>query len=219
MTPANRGWTYLGLCVALFATPAVALTFKLLGFTRSDSLAVVVRELVILALVGFLFWLIRARERLPLSSIGLQRGPVLPMIFWTIAVLLAFLAALFACLGLVLPALGLEYGGASGPAASLAVTALVVTRAGIAEEVFYRGYAIERIKALTGSTAIAAFVPLILFAAFHYTQGVAGVIVALCVGAVATAFFLWRRNLAVLIVAHFLTDFIPNVAFPMMSGR
>jgi membrane protease YdiL (CAAX protease family) len=129
----------------------------------------------------------------------------------------AFAAALFLCLGVVLPALGLKYGSGGGPAASLLVTALVVARAGLAEEIFYRGYAIERIQALTGNRAVAALVPLIMFASFHFSQGIAGILVALFVGAVATTVYLWKRNLVILIAAHFLLDFIPNVLLPLVS--
>ena len=218
--PANRAWTYAGLIIALFGIPAATLIFKLGGYSRADSGAVVVRELVVLALVGLLLWLVRAGERLPLSSIGLKRQPVGSAILWSLAALLAFAAALFACLGLILPALGLTYGtSGGGPAVSMAVTALVVIRAGIAEEVFYRGYAIERIEALSGSSTLAAVVSLLLFAGFHFSQGIAGIIIALCIGAAATAIYLWRRNLVILIVAHFLTDFIPNVLIPLVTGK
>jgi membrane protease YdiL (CAAX protease family) len=215
--PANRAWTYAGLIIALFGIPAATIGFKLAGFTKADSGAVVVREFRVLALVALLMWIVRAGERLPLSSIGLKRQPVVPAILWSLAALCAFLAAVFACLLLILPALGLTYGQGGGPAVSMAVTLLVVIRAGLAEEVFYRGYAIERIEALTGSTAIAAIVPLIMFAGFHFSQGVAGVIIAFTVGAVATAIYLWKRNLVILIAAHFLTDFIPNVLLPLIG--
>ena len=102
---------------------------------------------------------------------------------------------------------------------SLAVTTLVVMRAGIAEEIFYRGFAIERIEALTGSTFLAAVVPLVLFAAFHFSQGVAGVLISLFVGAAATGIYLWKRNLTILIAAHFTLDFVPNVLFPLFAGE
>src|SRR5436190_10186335 len=69
LSPSNRAWTYAGLVMALFGAPAVVVLFKLAGFTRADFGATVVRELIILALVTFLFWIIRAREKLPLSSI------------------------------------------------------------------------------------------------------------------------------------------------------
>ena len=214
----NRAWTYAGLAIALFAIPAVNLTFKLAGYKRADSSAVVVRELIVLAFVGLLLWIVRAGERLPLSSIGLKRQPIGPAILWALAAFLAFAAAVAACLLVILPVLGLTYGTSGGLALSLAVTSLVVIRAGVAEELFYRGFAIERIEALTGSRAIAAVVPLIMFAGFHFSQGIAGVIIAFCVGAVATAIYLWKRNLVILIAAHFLIDFIPNVLLPLIAG-
>jgi membrane protease YdiL (CAAX protease family) len=215
----GRAWTYAGLALALFGIPVVNWIFKLAGFTRNDDGAIVVRELAILALVALLLWIIRSGERLPLSSIGLKRQPIGPAILWTLAAMVAFAAALFLCLGLLLPALGLTYGSQGGPAVSLAVTTLVVMRAGIAEEVFYRGFAIERIEALTGSRPIAAVVPLILFAGFHFSQGIAGVLIALFVGAAATAIYLWKRNLPILIAAHFTLDFVPNVLIPLIAGK
>ena len=89
-----------------------------------------------------------------------------------------------AALGL-LQMLGLHYGsGSSAFVPPLWATALVVLRAGIAEEVCFRGYAIERIEALTGGRAVAGLVPLIAFASFHYRQGIAGILVALILGAI-----------------------------------
>jgi uncharacterized protein len=215
---AGRAWTYAGIAIALFGIPATNLIFKLAGFTRADDNAIVVRELAILALVALLLWIVRSGERLPLSSIGIRRQPIGTAILWTFVAMVAFAATLFFCIGLLLPALGLTYGSQGGPAVSLAVTTLVVMRAGIAEEVFYRGFAIERIEALTGSRPIAAVVPLILFAGFHYSQGIAGVIIAFFVGAAATAIYLWRRNLVILIAAHFTLDFVPNVLIPLVAG-
>lgn len=219
VSPSSRRWTYAGLAIALFGIPAANLVFKLAGYTRADDNAIVVRELAILALVGFLLWIIRTGERLPLSSIGIRRQPIGPAILWTVIAMIAFAAALFLCLGLLLPALGMTYGSQGGPAVSLAVTTLVVMRAGIAEEIFYRGFAIERIEALTGSRALAALVPLVMFAGFHFSQGMAGVIIAFFVGAAATAIYLWKRNLVILIAAHFTLDFVPNVLIPLVAGE
>lgn len=216
---AGRTWTYAGLVIALFGLPAANWIFKLAGFTRSDDGAIVVREVGMLALVALLLWIIRSGERLPFSSIGLKRQPIGIAILWTLVTIVAFAAALFLCLGLLLPALGLTYGSQGAPAVSLAVTSLVMVRAGAAEEIFYRGFAIERIEALTGSTAVAAVVPLVLFASFHFWQGIAGVLIALFVGAAATAIYLWRRNLVILIAAHFTLDFVPNVVIPLIAGK
>jgi len=219
VSAAARSWTYLGLAIALLGIPAASVIFRAAGFTRNDDGAIVVRELAILALVGVLLWIVRRREGAPLSSIGIRPQTVGSAILWTLATMLAFAAALFFCLGLLLPGLGLAYGSQGAPAVSLAVTTLVVLRAGIAEEIFYRGYAIERLEALTGSRAVAAVVPLLMFAGFHFSQGVAGVLISFFVGAVATAIYLWKRNLVILMAAHFTLDFVPNVLMPLIARQ
>jgi membrane protease YdiL (CAAX protease family) len=215
--PANRTWTFVGLAIALFGTPAVVILFKLAGFTRADFGATVVRELIILALVAILFWIIRSREKLPLSSIGLRPQKIVPAILWSLAVMLLFGVGIAACL-VVLPLVGLSYGSSSGPAVPLGVSLLLYARAGIAEEVFYRGYAIERIDALTGNRAASALIPLLIFAGGHFSQGIAGIIITFVIGAIATAIYLWKRNLLILIIAHFMVDFIPNVLLPLLFG-
>jgi membrane protease YdiL (CAAX protease family) len=215
--PASRTWTYVGLAIALFGAPAVVILFKLAGFTRADFGATIVRELIILALVAILFWIIRSREKLPLSSIGLRPQKIVPVILWSLAVMLLFGVGIAACL-LVFPLIGLSYGSSSGPAVPLGVSLLLYARAGIAEEVFYRGYAIERIDALTGNRAAGALIPLLIFAGGHFSQGAAGIIITFVIGAIATAIYLWKRNLLILIIAHFMVDFIPNVLLPLLFG-
>ncbi|MFL6730030.1 MAG: CPBP family intramembrane glutamic endopeptidase [Sphingomicrobium sp.] len=214
---AGRTWTYAGLAIALFAAPAVVILFKLAGFTRADFGAMVARELIILALVGILLWIVRAREQLPLSSIGLKPQKILPALGWSIAAMLLFGVGIAACL-VVFPLIGLSYGSSPGPAVPIGVSLLLYARAGIAEEVFYRGYAIERIEALTGNRVAAAAVPLLIFAGSHFSQGVAGILITFVIGAIATAIYLWKRNLLILIVAHFMVDFIPNVLLPLIFG-
>jgi len=217
VSPAGRVWTYAGLAIALFGAPAVVVLFKLAGFGRADFGATVVRELIILALVAILFWIIRTREKLPLSSIGLRSQKVGPAALWSLAVVLMFGVGIAACL-LVFPLIGLSYGSSSGPAVPLGVSLLLYARAGIAEEVFYRGYAIERIEALTGNRVMAAAIPLLIFAGGHFSQGFAGILITFVIGAIATAIYLWKRNLLILIIAHFMVDFIPNVLLPLLFG-
>jgi membrane protease YdiL (CAAX protease family) len=214
---ASRAWTYAGLAIALFGAPAVVVLFKLAGFGRADFGATVVREAIILALVAILLWIIRTREKLPLSSIGLHREKIVPAILWSLAVMLLFGVGIAACL-MVFPLIGLSYGSSSGPAVPIGVSLLLYSRAGIAEEIFYRGYAIERIEALSGSRAIAAAIPLLIFAGSHFSQGMAGILITFVIGAIATAIYLWKRNLLILIIAHFMVDFIPNVLLPLLFG-
>src|SRR4051812_39776895 len=97
VSPANRTWTYVGLVIALFGAPTVVGLFKLAGFGRADFAATVMRELIILALVAMLFWIIRTREKLPLSSIGLHRQRIVPAILWSLATILLFAVGIAAC--------------------------------------------------------------------------------------------------------------------------
>jgi membrane protease YdiL (CAAX protease family) len=216
-SPAARSWTFAGLAIALFGAPAVVILFKLAGFTRADFGATIIRELIILTLVAILFWIIRSHEKLPLSSIGLRQQKFVPMLLWSLAVMLMFGIGIAACL-VVFPLIGLSYGSSSGPVVPIGVSLLLYARAGIAEEIFYRGYAIERIETLTGNRAIAAAMPLLIFAGSHFSQGLAGILITFVIGGIATAIYLWRRNLLILIIAHFMVDFIPNVLLPLIFG-
>jgi membrane protease YdiL (CAAX protease family) len=47
---------------------------------------------------------------------------------------------------------------------------LIMFRAGMVEELFYRGYAIERFRAMGLGKLVSAAIPLIIFAATHYRR-------------------------------------------------
>jgi len=54
--------------------------------------------------------------------------------------------------------------------------------------------------------------PLLLFAAAHYTGGAADILIALVLGAILTGFYLWRRDLVANIIAHTLVDLVANLS-------
>ena len=203
-------WTWLGLALALFGIPAITTAHRMLAADPLGSTGIVVREAAILAVVAFVLWLVTAKERLPLSSIGLRFDRVGRSLGWGLLIAVVCLAAAIGTI-LVYRALGISYGEGPGISRAIPVTILTVMRAGIAEEVLYRGFAIERLQALTRNKWLAAGLPLILFALFHYRQGLAGIFIAFLLGAILTAFYLWKRDLLANIFGHFLTDFIPNV--------
>ena len=91
-------------------------------------------------------------------------------------------------------------------------------RAGIAEEIFYRGFAIERLHSLAGSKLFAGLVSLTIFAVSHYRQGVGGIVAAFVLGGILTAAYIKFRDLLANITAHFLGDFVLNVILPLVSG-
>ncbi len=215
--PATNPWTIFGLAISLLGIPAIVTLHRLLWPVPDASTAVLVRELAILALTGFLLWLVVARERLPLSSIGLRFDHVGRSLAWGIGLTIVALAAALACLA-SFSALGIHYGEGHRIAKTLPLTFLTVVRAGISEEIFFRGFALERLRSITGNKWIAAGITLVAFAAFHYRGGWPGIFLAFVLGAVITAFYLWKRDLLAAIFGHFLVDFIPNVLLPMLGA-
>jgi membrane protease YdiL (CAAX protease family) len=83
-----------------------------------------------------------------------------------------------------------------------------VIRSGIIEELFFRGYAIERLESIGCGWVLSTAIPLAMFAATHWTGGIENVILALAVGAVLTLFYVWRRDLVANMIGHGLSDLI-----------
>jgi membrane protease YdiL (CAAX protease family) len=87
------------------------------------------------------------------------------------------------------------------------VILLLAATAGIAEEIIFRSILITELEAGTGMKWLAALISLAVFAAAHAGGwGPTQVIFAAVPGLVLTLFFLWKRDLWVCVIAHFLTD-------------
>jgi len=179
---------------------------------------VVIRESLIFLLVLGLIGIIRA-EGLALDSVGLHVRAIGKSIAYGLLFLVFAIAGLAFCL-LIMQAVGWQVGGQESGLYKdipLWVIFFMVLRAGIAEELFYRGYAIERLKALTGSQGVAVAVPLIIFSLGHFRQGPGGILISFVAGGILTATYLWKKDLLANMIAHFLVDFIPNVALPLLG--
>jgi len=94
---------------------------------------------------------------------------------------------------------------------------LIVLRAGVVAELFYRGYAIERLQALGLNRYWAAAILLIIFALGHWTGGAANVVIAVALGEILAGFYLWRRDLIANMIGHFAVDFVANVLPKLFS--
>ena len=215
----SRRATIFGLAVALFALPAVIVGFRLAFGEVASTQVFVVKEIAALAVGGLVLWIVVQGERLPLSSIGLGTRPWKSSIGWGLLGVVFCAAGLALSLGLA-KLIGWPFGAPSGSRFEppLWAVGLAVLRAGTVEEICYRGFAIERLQSLTGNRAVAIGLPLALFAAFHYRQGYAGILIALVLGAILTALYWRRRDLTANMVTHFLVDFIPNILLPLISG-
>ena len=162
-----------------------------------------------------LFVIIKAGEGLSLSSIGLGTAR------WGKSILWGFLLGIVCLLvaGLLVALTGYT-GGELGKAMAklpLWLISLIVLRAGVVEELCYRGYAIERLHALGLPRGLAAGVPLLIFGVGHWTGGWANIVIALALGAILAVFFIWRRDLVANMIGHWFVDFAGNVLPKLFS--
>ena len=164
--------------------------------------------------------ILRFGERLPLSAIGLVRpsaGSILRGVALGVGVYV----------GLALIALGLSSLGAFDNRAatdsilawSLPLRIAVATAAGVVEELLYRGYAIERLTAMTRRRGLSTVLALLAFSLAHVPYwGLAGIAVPLLGGAFFSLLYLWRRDLVLCMSAHSTIDLIGLVLLPALAG-
>ena len=155
---------------------------------------------------------VRKIERRLLSSIGFRTPGISNIALGACAGLL-ITAVLGAMYFVVLPALHLNDSMAStSNAGALMATPfwwrfISTIRAAVTEEVLFRGYAMERIEELSGSRTIAVVVSCVIFTLAHVSSWGWSHELFVAVGGLAfSLLYLWRRNLWVNIIAHFIVD-------------
>jgi membrane protease YdiL (CAAX protease family) len=196
--------TWIGLFIALFGLFLIRQAFRIVSHDPGTAL-VVVRELTIFASAGALLMLMKRREKLPLRTIGLGTSVWWKSALWGLVTMLLCGGAT-ELLGMVTKA-GV---GQTSPYDRLPpwLFILIIFRASIVEELFYRGYAIERLRALGAGRFASAAIPLFVFAGGHYSGAWPDVLQPLVLGCILTGFYLWRRDLAANILAHTLVDLV-----------
>ena len=210
-------FTYLGILVSYFSITGINLLFKQLYGDQLDDGPMILKELLIFGMVGFLIWIVLKKENRSLESIGLHGRKWKAAIGWGLVNVVVCFALAVGALFLA-QQLGWAYGDSTAfDKLSLATIAFITLRAGIAEEVFMRGYLIERLTEMTKNVYIACLLSLVPFALFHAWQGYAGVLLSFVLGGYLTIIYVWRRDLKSNIITHFLVDFIPNVALPLLA--
>jgi membrane protease YdiL (CAAX protease family) len=158
-------------------------------------------------IAGVLSYVLFAEKR-PLSSIGFRTIRVWDVVWGVLAGVL-ILAALTGIHFGILPALHLTEDQQVNTllATPLWWRFISVIRAAVGEEVLFRGYAIERTQEVTGSKALAAILSCVVFTLAHLgTWGWGHLLIAGFGGIVFTLLYLWRRNIWVNIIAHFIVD-------------
>jgi membrane protease YdiL (CAAX protease family) len=206
MSAARRALILVGLIPTLIIT---FVPLGKLGRTYSGLGDLWGNEALFWALTAILLLYVVFIERRPFSSIGFRMPGAVDL-------LLGVLAGIFMVVGIttiffvLFPLLHLKMN--AGEMSKLLHTPFwyrffLVTRAAVSEEILFRGYPIERIEELTGRRWLAALLSVAAFTYAHLAGwGAAQLIVAAFGGVVLTALYLWRRNLWVNMLAHWIAD-------------
>lgn len=206
----NR-YTWLGIVVSIIGITSINLIFKSLFGGQLNDWQMVIREVVTLSLVAALLFYILPKEGADFESIGLHGRHWLKSLLWVIPLIMVSVLGILGCLEIA-KLIGWKFGeSTSFDLLSKPVIALITVRAGIAEEIFTRGFLLERFTSITGKKWKAFLLSTIPFGLLHYQQGYAGILVAIVAGAILALFYFWKRDLKTNIIAHFLIDFVPNV--------
>jgi membrane protease YdiL (CAAX protease family) len=209
--------TAVGLAVALllpippYREPFLHMLMRAWGMSwisAWESIGLVSKLTVIFVLpLVVIYW-----ERRPLSSIGL-RSPTLRDFLAALATIIAYvgLSPLVISIAFEIPAIAKQLTYTDAMYASLPKlldwSGLLAN--GIAEEVGFRGYAIERIEELTGSTFWGASIPFVIEMLAHAgAWGLYGMLAKAPILMLLVALYLWRRNLPACVLVHIFIDIL-----------
>lgn len=205
--------TYAGLFCAL-GLPLLILPTRLLLRIHAE---LALQEAIMWGLAVFVLAVLILGEKLPLSAIGLGRLTWKSLVWGTlgaIAIRILAAAVLLIYAKTSGTTLGQDFAHDIGTVTRLgslplATVFLLALRAGVVEEVLFRGFGIERLAAVTRNRVTAAAISLTVFTFAHLGGwDIQFLIVVFPAGLVLTLLFLWRRDLWANIWAHFLTDAI-----------
>lgn len=199
----------LGLALALFGPGLVARLSKRSPGAESSVEASLPWLFAFLALVAAVWAIGIFAQRLGAPDLGFARTSLasLPLAI-ALAAFFIFVFGPLAAWALTKFNLGTFDAGASRfaglPGWYLALNIIIVAGA---EEWLYRGYAIERLSALTGDIWLGGGISLLAFGLAHMPLWGIGVSLTTFVsGGILTALYIWRRDVAFLMLAHVLTD-------------
>ena len=216
--PSAPGWpTIATLLLALFGPPLLAIVGRRTVGDSTDLARLLPLDLTLWAILGVVIWVVVRIERQPLASIGLGR-PRWSTIAWAMVLLVGISFVMVPVVSRLAHAAGLP-GYEKGLAPLMHLPAwyrvFLAVSAGVVEEILYRGYAVERLTTLTGSTWRGGTLAVIVFTLAHLpVWGIGPLPVFFVASAVATAFYVWKRDLVALMIAHALGDAIGLVWLP-----
>jgi membrane protease YdiL (CAAX protease family) len=205
---AERGLALCGLsCALAFGLLPIA-TWLVPGDSLGKMLA---REAIWWCCAAAILLWLTLGERLPLSSIGF-RTPTWKSVAYGVLAAVVTTAIMAVYFAVIVSALHLSPATALAQRQAILQTpfwyrVLLVLRAAVVEEVLFRGYLIEKVRQLSGSTPSAVVVSIVAFSLAHLRGwGAAQLIAVSAAGTVLALLYVWRRDLPSNMFCHFLTD-------------
>jgi uncharacterized protein len=206
--------TWVGLTISLFAMVAIRQVFVFF-VPEATFASALFKEALIWVSALVLIVIIRRGEHLSLSSIGIGTAR------WWKSILWGFIIAVVSAVVVGGIAFLTGYGHGPGSAAfeklPLWLITAIVFRAGVVEELFYRGYSIERLRLVGFGRFWSVAIPLVIFSLGHWSGGAANILIAFAAGLILTGFYLWRRDLVANMIGHGLVDFVANILPKLFS--
>jgi len=206
--------TCVGLVISLFAMVVIRQVFVFF-VPEATFASTLLKEALIWVSALSLFVIIRRGERLSLRSIGIGTARWWKSILWGFIIAIVSMVVVGALVYLT------GYGHGPGSAAfeklPLWLITAIVFRAGVVEELFYRGYSIERLRFVGFGRFWSVAIPLVIFSLGHWSGGAANILIAFAAGLLLTGFYLWHRDLVANMIGHGLVDFIANVLPKLFS--
>jgi membrane protease YdiL (CAAX protease family) len=217
----SETWMVAGVLIAMLGPAAIALYGTRVAARPGTLRTNLTCQAMLAALVGAILSIVVLAENRPLASLGL-RWPSVSTFLWALG-MSVFLIGVLGPVLLRLPVwLGLpDFERTLADLARLPVwyLAVAVIIGGIAEEILYRGYALERLTAFLGNGWLAGALVVALFGVAHIPLwGVGPALTTMVSGAALTAFFLWHGDLVANILAHVATDFVGIVLGPLLMA-
>jgi len=201
----------------------LSLALRQAGFTISMLLGITISVFHNVAMMALALYFLR-RNGEALSTIGLNpanryreivRGLVL---FFPILIFMGLLAQLLRFAGLPITPNPMQTVIAElGRFEIIGMIGLMVIIA-IAEEIVFRGYLIQRLQLISGSSQTAVILSSVLFALGHGYQGPIALVVIFVLGMILGGIFVLTRSLIAPMTIHFLNNSLAIIIWSIIEG-
>jgi membrane protease YdiL (CAAX protease family) len=213
----TKAATIVTLSLAIVGPPLIAIISQRVLGESASVVQMAPFDALYWALFAVVLAVIIYVEKEDLSSIGLRR-PSVSTIVWAIVLVCGINFLLSPAAMWVVNKAGLsgyEFGLSNMARLPVWYKVFLAISAGVIEETLYRGYAIERLASLTGSYWVGGAIAAVAFSLSHLPAwGIGPSLVFLVATVVTTLFYIWKRDLLALILAHAIGDTIGLVVLP-----